>query len=1205
MSDQLPSRFALLHELGHGASSRVFAVRDRALDAHRALKLATGKNSKRRMRLEYVGLSELRHPNVVRAYDYGITSGGYAYYTMELVRGTNLGAFAARQDPDILGSLAMQILDAMATLHARGFVHRDITPKNILVVGEPAAALVRLIDLGLCAKIGEQVKAGGTLPYVAPEVARGEVVDGRADLFSLGAVLYEALVPEQAARTLEQVAERMATEPPAPSFIDPTIPRGFSDFIMTLLAPDATQRFANAEAAAEALARITALRLGRGPARAMAERLLRGGAVSHRTALVKRVMKEASRCMRGAGSLMALDGPAGIGKTPLLRELAMRLNLRGLRVLQLRTGVEPGAPLATLQRAAQALGSGIQLTPVESLASTRRGAQLQRFVARAAAVLARSLGEVPTVLLIDDVHRAEHIGLEVLRALAHQAAQVPLLLICAGDPRADGRSLGQLLGPECVDLEVGPLRVAEVGRLAAHRLWGLRLPKPALERLVYDSGGMPSLVERTLARLLVDGTVQRSGASFVFAGGRYRAARHGDTELIADRIARVRPEQRQVLWAAAVLAHGLDSERVGRIAGVSRVRAARVLAELARSEILDPTEATLQPVYKFASRSLLAAVYQAVPVAERRTFHDRAALLLTEVPREEGRLEARVEHLLRGSDDALAVEEAMAAGDRASAVYADRRAIEYYARAYARLSAHQKAKAGPLALRLGRLFERIGEPERALSWYGAAAEAAASTPDAELELEATLGLGGVYLLKGGVAEAHRQAERAAALLGRSKSSRLRAAAERLQALVAVQAGHTERAAALFLAALQDLEKSGAPAQIVEVLLDLARVARQRGELSKAVRYARRALLYARRAGDSAAVAEACCVLGRGFLRAARFGAAKRALLHGLKVARAAGDRLRLAALQREIGNLLLRMGRLDKAIGRYGRALELSRTVRARVDESACLHNIGVVRSRLGELQPALLALRAALEVASDIGDSQGAAYTAVELGHTYLQVGDVQAAVAVLEEAEQRGQALGDIVVQTEGRALFAYAELLRGEQAPAEAVVQFVFDRVDSIEDPGNRSLALLYAGRASLALGFGDAARRAAERLTQEVTHFGLRDVSAAASGLLGQALLLLGEAEAGRAKLADAAQLAARMRLVPLEIELRGALGQSLAGSEAGARELTRAMELMREVARALPEALQGHYLRRREAQDLRRAFARERERIVGVLGGPSA
>ena len=117
----LTPRFWVQRELGRGAASRVLEVWDPIQDVRRALKLASTRRQLRRYQLEYRLLTELRHPNIVRAYDYALSGNGLPYYSMELIDGGHLGPAAHGRDFEALGVIAMQVLDALATLHARGW----------------------------------------------------------------------------------------------------------------------------------------------------------------------------------------------------------------------------------------------------------------------------------------------------------------------------------------------------------------------------------------------------------------------------------------------------------------------------------------------------------------------------------------------------------------------------------------------------------------------------------------------------------------------------------------------------------------------------------------------------------------------------------------------------------------------------------------------------------------------------------------------------------------------------------------------------------------------------------------------------------------------------------------------------------------------------------------------------------------------------
>lgn len=1190
-------RFEVQGELGRGAETVVLRVVDRVHGAERALKLADGPGQLSRFRHEYFRLSELRHPYIVAAHDFGVTPRGMPYYTMELVRGADLGALAGRADPELLAVVALQALEALGVLHARGLVHRDLKPRNLLVQGSGAAAHTRLIDLGLAVRAGRRSVAAGTLAYMAPEVARGEDVDGRADLYSLGALLYEALLPEEAARTLEDIARRLRSAPPPPVRENPLVPTSLSAFVMRLLEPDRRARFQSAGEAADALARGADLELRRGPPRGVTERLMHAGAVSHRSSVVSRLRRiAAATAASGRGGVWFIEAPVGLGKTPLLRELAMVLDLVGVRTLSFGATSSPASPLSELVRAAVVLAPEVAGASARSL-SAEAGLTAHEAAATPATLgptLARALSRRPTALLIDDLHLCEPFVLEVVANLGRAAEGLPLVVVGAGEPRADS-AVAAALTVEPNILRLGPLTGAEVARLAAHRLRGLELPAPALARLVHDSQGMPSLVERTLARLLVDRAVLRQGLRWVFKGGDYRPARH-DASNVAPRMAALESPVRETLWAAAVLDNHFDVATVATVAGVSAAEVVVALQDLTRLDLIEPAVDPGRESYRFWSRSTASAVYQSIPAARRRELHDRAALV-TAADATGAAHDEHLEHVLRGSDDVRAVAAAVQAAEREVALHADRRAIEHYLRALARVGGRRDLGASRLALQVGTLHARVGELEQARSWLE---EVAAQPDEPGLAVEASLGLATVALRRGMVNEAEAQAQRATELLPTVPVAvpALAAALERLCARLAAERGEPDRAEALLREALAVYEAAGSEADALETLLELARLTRGRGDLPLAVRYARRALQRGRRVADAAAVAEASVILGRGLLRGGRVISARRVLGRGLRVARASADRLREAQALRQLAELDVRSGDLEVGVERYTQALELARGLRARADEAACLRDIGAIRGRLGEFKPALIALHAAHDLARSVGDVAGEAHAEVGLAHAYARLGHLVSARAFALRASSSAAALRDPALAAECEALRAFVALGAGDPAPAEAVGPYVLDRLPAIDDPGRRAPALLYAARCALRLGWAQTARRLGERLAEVVEVGPRRDYAAATRALLGRVALSLGERDRADELLASAAALAAQGGLRPLEADIRAALGELHAGSDRGAEELTRAMELSLEIASRLPSDLIGPYLARADALSLRAAFGAERARLLG-------
>jgi len=209
------TRYRLIRELGRGASSIVYEAEHIELGRRVALKILDAERTHSRefttrFRREARALSRLQHPNLVRVYDFGQAADGRMYSAMELVEGETLRAHLARGEalePRQVLRIGLQAARALHVAHRAGLVHRDIKPENMILT--PRGEL-KLLDFGI-AKTASEAGASilgeaepdshplgaltlfGTPEYMAPEQAQGGRVDGRADVYALGCVLYELL----------------------------------------------------------------------------------------------------------------------------------------------------------------------------------------------------------------------------------------------------------------------------------------------------------------------------------------------------------------------------------------------------------------------------------------------------------------------------------------------------------------------------------------------------------------------------------------------------------------------------------------------------------------------------------------------------------------------------------------------------------------------------------------------------------------------------------------------------------------------------------------------------------------------------------------------------------------------------------------------------------------------------------------------------
>src|SRR5918993_1307685 len=252
----LRERYRLDSELGRGGMGTVYRATDLELQREVAVKIlsATSQSSDARERLirEARAAAALNHPHIVTIHDVG-EAGGFPFLVMELVLGPRLSQ-ARPTDLARVVSIAVQICTALEHAHDNSIVHRDLKPDNVLLSGTSDSSNVKLADLGLAlpaygARISRAGVIVGTAAYMAPEQALGQTVDGRADLYALGVLLYELTtgrVPFAGDDPLTIVSQHVHAHIVPPRMLRSDIPRALEAIIIRLLAKDPAHRFSSA-----------------------------------------------------------------------------------------------------------------------------------------------------------------------------------------------------------------------------------------------------------------------------------------------------------------------------------------------------------------------------------------------------------------------------------------------------------------------------------------------------------------------------------------------------------------------------------------------------------------------------------------------------------------------------------------------------------------------------------------------------------------------------------------------------------------------------------------------------------------------------------------------------------------------------------------------------------------------------------------------
>ena len=260
------SHYKIIEKLGEGGMGEVYKAQDLKLKRVVALKFLSGRavgsaEDKARFEQEAQSAASLNHPNICTIHEIG-EHRDLPYIAMEYVEGASLKdkIRAGAMPMDAAVDIALQIADGLGAAHANGIIHRDIKPANIMITSDGRA---KIMDFGLAKgpSSADLTRAGttvGTVAYMSPEQGRGETVDLRADIWSLGAVFYELLTGRQPFRGDHEqaVLYSIVNENPAPIVdLRPDVPAGIEGVVFKCLNKDPWQRFSDCGSFVDAVRR--------------------------------------------------------------------------------------------------------------------------------------------------------------------------------------------------------------------------------------------------------------------------------------------------------------------------------------------------------------------------------------------------------------------------------------------------------------------------------------------------------------------------------------------------------------------------------------------------------------------------------------------------------------------------------------------------------------------------------------------------------------------------------------------------------------------------------------------------------------------------------------------------------------------------------------------------------------------------------------
>jgi predicted ATPase len=958
------------------------------------------------IRREISALAHLDHSGIVRILDSG-AQGGVPWYAMELIEGPGLVEHCRGRPLAEALTCVRRLCGALAYLHGEGLVHRDLKPENILIrfersepgagieLDEPAtdgrshiahrSSLIAhcwpvLVDFGLAVSsaaaysreaLDTESGGSGTLLYMAPEQLRGELVDARADLYSLGCVLYELLTghpPFQAASAAELAQSHLHEPPEPPSKHEPGLPQALDALVLRLLAKSPRERLGHADDVGAALSDFGA---GDGAGGPPPRAYLYRPELAGRAELLQRLETRLERLESGRGGLVLLGGESGVGKSRLALELGRCAERRRLRVLSGECLSEgESGPLHPLRRPLQAIadrcrGRGLKeterllgrhgklLAPYEPALEGLPGQEAHPEPAELPAEAARlRLYEAlvhtfsalaqdgPLLLLLDDLHWADGLTLGWLEHLAdtQRLSRMPLLLV--GTYRSEERSepLERLLGDPGVEvLRLVRLEEEAVGQIVSDMLALSPPPGLFVRFLTRHSEGNPFFVAEYLRAAIAEGVLWRDSTGCWQVGSRtegqptealYEALPlpRSLRETVSRRLDALSAEAQALAACAAVLGRELEEELLLQLAQLPEEQVWAPLEELRVREVL---EGTGPGRLRFAHDKLREAAYEHVQPRDLARLHRRAAEALE--TRHAAGLQEDPAILGSHWEQAGVAERArgyyLLAARGARFRHAHRESERLY-RAYLGLLQAPEPEAARALNELSRdILVLQGRCDEARECLRRARALATELRDAALEAQSLESLGNIELELGHTAQGQTLLEQALALW-RDLGDRIAQA----PVLVGLSVCHRNRgqfevAQRLLQEALKIHQETEYRPGKERVLGSLGILHAVRGELAEAQRLFEQSLLLSQELGNRRAQLSALDNLANVLDLQDKTASAIQSCQQAIAIAREIGDRPGEAICLQNLGDLHMAQGVPDQALAIWDQTGTLFRSI--------------------------------------------------------------------------------------------------------------------------------------------------------------------------------------------------------------------------------------------------------------------------------------
>ncbi len=737
------SKYKIIDQLGQGGMGIVFKAINTENNNVVALKVLS-KNSlqdeelKRRFEREANAGMRMNHPNIVKIFEIGEEKGEF-FIAMEYVEGETLkqrlrtGSFSFDEVIDTAIAAAAALADA----HSKGIIHRDIKSENIMFT---SAGDIKVMDFGL-AKIQDasiltkEASVLGTISYMSPQQAIGEVIDKRSDIYSLGVVMYELLtkkLPFAGDYEMAVIYSILNEEPLGVREINEAVPKPLEQIVAKALKKDLNQRYQSAEELIEDLKKVkfhlnlvqpeeTVEELELVATEEMSRVEERGftSELVGREEQLENMKLLLNKSVMGNGQTVFVIGEAGIGKTRLTWEFEKHSKTLKCRMLksqcQLRGSGYPYQPFVDAIRSFFEI-KGIEddqklmeyvrenaaelenIMPVIRLFLNIKGSSKfviegkEQFWDAIFRLILKISAERPLIIFIDDLHWADEDTLNLFYYLSRNIYNSKIMLLGTYRPEDVKQEDEEKVHPlKEIQYEMnrdGILSVIELNRLDSveirkmtnsifkHSEFGDKF----FQTLAGETEGNPFYVIETLKLLLAEGIIVKTDKSFSLKNDYDKFSIPSKVhDLVMLRIERLGDEDREILEVGAVEGESFHSGTLMECLGLSKIKLLKKLQSLEREHhIIHPAD----KMYRFDHAKIREALYDEINPELKVEYHIMIGDYLENTYKGDERMAPNIAwHFLSGNQKGKALPFIMIAAGRAKEVFSNDQAIYFFKKA--------------------------------------------------------------------------------------------------------------------------------------------------------------------------------------------------------------------------------------------------------------------------------------------------------------------------------------------------------------------------------------------------------------------------------------------------------------------------------------------------------------------------------------------